>query len=285
MPNKLYVSLFALLTLFFTGNVRSELPNNVSYSAVTELDFQAPDATLQYGEDGLQIALLWRAKGEPAEALVVFVHGGCWLNSYDIAHSRAMTTALAQSGYDVLSIEYRRTGDEGGGWPGSLQDIRSALTQFLHDQPVAPSAQGVILTGHSAGGHLALLAAADDAPYMDKITTVVGLAAITDLPAYAQGTNGCQRATVDFMQGDPQQKADEYQAADPRQAKISAPIILLHGGKDGIVPEAQGSWPGIPTQWVDEAGHFDWLHPDTSAFSTLLNTLNSISAGGHVNQK
>ena len=62
--------------------------------------------------------------------LVILIHGGCWLNSFDVNHSRPLATALNQEGFAVWSLEYRRTGDSGGGWPGTLEDIQLALSQL-----------------------------------------------------------------------------------------------------------------------------------------------------------
>ncbi|MFT6039730.1 MAG: hypothetical protein ACI9TP_002530, partial [Candidatus Azotimanducaceae bacterium] len=48
--------------------------------------------------------------------MVVLIHGGCGLNSYDVVRSHAMSLALNQQGYAGWSLEYRRIGDVGGGW-------------------------------------------------------------------------------------------------------------------------------------------------------------------------
>ena len=105
---------------------------NVSYKQVTELDFTPAAKKLPYGnaDNGLQYGLLWLpVVSEPAEKspLVILVHGGCWLNAYDIEHTYPLSTALAQDGYAVWSLEYSRTGDSGGGWPGTFEDIKMGL--------------------------------------------------------------------------------------------------------------------------------------------------------------
>ena len=85
--------------------------------------------------------------------LVILIHGGCWLNSFDVNHSRPLATALSQAGFAVWSLEYRRTGDPGGGWPGTLEDIQLALTQLerfpltpliCHGSPLLATPQAVI---------------------------------------------------------------------------------------------------------------------------------------------
>jgi acetyl esterase/lipase len=49
--------------------------------------------------------------------------------------------------------------------------------------------------GHSAGGHLALLAGGE----IKRLKGVIGLAAITDIAEYAMGSNSCQKVTNNFM--------------------------------------------------------------------------------------
>ena len=93
-------------------------------------------------------------------------------------------------GYDVWVPEYRRVGDEGGGWPGSLEDIVAAV-EFVTDKTGQPP----ILVGHSAGGHLALRAAQTGL----AIDGVVGLAPITDLVSYGAESGSCQSMVAPFM--------------------------------------------------------------------------------------
>src|SRR5260370_23879587 len=68
---------------------------------------------------------------------------------------------LATRGYAAWNIEYRRVGDAGGGWPGTLLDVALA-TDYL--RILAPTyeldLQRGVPIGHSAGGHLALWLAA-----------------------------------------------------------------------------------------------------------------------------
>ena len=83
---------------------------NVRYKQVTGLDFKPATKKLDYGnmDNGLRYGLLWLpAEVEPGEKspLVVLIHGGCWLNAYNIEHTYALSTALAQAGYAVWSIE------------------------------------------------------------------------------------------------------------------------------------------------------------------------------------
>lgn len=247
---------------------------DVPFDEVEALPFRPAEHRLAYGEDPLQYALLWNPvlpEGTTPKALIVFIHGGCWLNAYDIKHSFALSTALSQEGYAVLSLEYRRSGDTGGGWPGSFDDIRAAFafTKQLQSGDLNPLA--VIALGHSAGGHLALLAGAQDA----SLRGVVGLAAITDIIRYAAGDNSCETATHEFMGGDFASEAAQYHAANPVEHKPHRNTFLLQGSADALVAPSQADIAGALAITLEGAGHFDWVHPGSPAFQTLLSTLSA----------
>jgi len=251
--------------------------SNVSYKSVTELGFAKADHKLIYGDANplLQYGLLWLPENLAANEkapLVVFIHGGCWLNAYDIIHSYALTSALAKSGFAVWSLEYRRTGDAGGAWPGSFDDIRQGLaySSRLGDYPL--DLQRIVIMGHSAGGHLALLAAADN----QDIHAVIGLAAISNIIEYSRGTNSCQTAALKFMDGPYEAKPAAYEAANPASRQVHKNTILLQGNADSIVPLDQSQLTGASTTVHEGAGHFDWLHPGTTAYQLLLSKLEDI---------
>ncbi len=88
-----------------------------------------PDVTVAYGEHPDQIADLRRPAGSgPPRPLVVVVHGGFWRAEYDRRHTGPLASALAALGYPVAQLEYRRTGQPGGGWPGTLTDVLAGVS-------------------------------------------------------------------------------------------------------------------------------------------------------------
>ncbi len=254
--------------------------SNVAYSAIAELPVGSPNEVLAYGDGPFQFGELWLptsstdtdASNEPVRRhpLVVLVHGGCWLNSFDIRHTHALSTALAQAGYAVWSVEYRRTGDQGGGWPGSFDDIKAAIEYLpeLSEYPVKTNR--VALAGHSAGGHLALLAGADR---LYDFSAVIGLAAIVDLEKYSQGENSCQLATPKFMGGTPAGFPKRYNEANPATLNLHESTILLHGSLDSIVPVAHAQTSTASRRIIEGGGHFDMIHPGTASYQILLQEL------------
>lgn len=259
--------------------------NNVSYSSLAVLPYNNNSIKLQYGTEPLQYGQLYlppTATLQRKAPLLVFVHGGCWLNAYDISHSRAFSQAVAAEGFAVWSVEYRRTGDEGGGWPGTYNDVLQAL-QFSQQAftAYAVDSTNIAIAGHSAGGQLALLAAGQtsQAPAtksLPSVKGVIGLAAITDMATYASGTNSCQRATSQFLGGKASEQPGRYQDANPRQQAMHPTTLLLHGSADTIVPLDQASSSNMTYQIVADAGHFDWIHPHTRAYKQFIASLQEL---------
>lgn len=253
-----------------------KVENNVAYSKVAALSFTPADEQLAYGTDPLQYALFWRGnqlENKAPQPLVILIHGGCWLSAYDIQHTYALSTGLAQAGFNVWSIEYRRSGDAGGGWPGSYEDIKAGILASASYNSGEFDLADSVLVGHSAGGHLALLAGGVIKP----LKGVIGLAAITDIEEYATGANSCQQVTKGFMHGMPADKPTEYQMANPSKQPIHVNTIILQGDKDTIVPAFALDQLDRKVIMLEGVGHFDWIHPGSAAFVALTQQLNGLT--------
>jgi acetyl esterase/lipase len=251
--------------------------DQVPYSALLSLPKSAPTRVFSYGSNALQTVSLYEAqknnKGRSvSNSAVVFIHGGCWLNAYDASHGAGFYSALAKTGIDTYAVEYRRTGDEGGGWPGSFHDIQDAINTISDTLSQADDGKNIYIVGHSAGGHLALLAAASKLEIPDNVNikSVIGLAAITDITEYAKGANSCQTATPDFMGGKPEVRFEAYKQASPKLERIVYPVVLMQGAADAIVPALHSVSEHAETISIPNGGHFDWLHPKSDSYKALL---------------
>jgi len=281
MPRLILFFVCSLLTPLAGGQppgpVEERALVNVSFDAVlalNTLNTWEPDLRLSYGEDPLQFGWLWLPLRErPDPALIVFIHGGCWLNEYAVDHSFALAGALAERGFAVWSIEYRRSGDPGGGWPGSLEDILAALKYRQHLSAYDLQSYPFAILGHSAGGHLALLAGARLAQQETNLAMVAALAGISDLVSYGRGDGDCEQAVSRFMGGDADNLAANYQQASPARQTLHPRTWVFHGGADSIVPLSQANLNGTILRVLPEAGHFDWIHPGSAAFQLLLASL------------
>ncbi len=202
----------------------------------------------------------------------MLIHGGCWLAEYDLAHVAGIAESLREAGIATWTIEFRRVGDDGAGDPGTFDDIRAA-----YDSLIAQSkARGldktrIVLAGHSAGGHLALWLAAERGV---KVRGTVGLAAITDIAAYAKPT-GCGAGITRLLGGTPVERAEAYGARSPvARPRADGKVTLVVATDDRIVPRAQADayLSRFPKTHVIEqpGGHFDVVAPWTDAWHAAL---------------
>ena len=79
------------------------------------------------------------------------------------------------------------------------------------------------------------------------------------------------------MAGMPDEKVSDYYLANPLNLRLTdnaiTQVTLLQGGADTIVPISQARHPNARIVIEPGAGHFDWIHPQSAAFQTLLGVL------------
>jgi acetyl esterase/lipase len=136
--------------------------------------------THRYGGDADQVADLYLPEGDGPFPVAVLIHGGFWRARFgrDLMHGACLD--LQRHGIAAWNVEYRRLGT-GGGWPASFEDVRTAASALATLDEGRIDLGRVALVGHSAGGHLALLAGAGGRCGGVGIAGVLGLAAVSDL--------------------------------------------------------------------------------------------------------
>lgn len=232
-----------------------------------------PDLTLRYGSHPDHVVDVRLPANVPAPVVVV-IHGGFWRAAIDRTHTGPMASALAAAGYVVAVPEYRRTGQEGGGWPGTFDDVAAALDAL--PALLTPYAAGKpTLLGHSAGGHLALWAAGSRSA--TALRAVVSLAGCVDLEMCAElGLD--DGATELLLGGSPTEVPDRYASADPaRLPPPHMPVITLHGTADDRVPIEVGrsytARTGTELRELPGIGHFALIDPLSPVWPHVLSAL------------
>jgi acetyl esterase/lipase len=213
--------------------------------------------------------------GAAAGVVVLLVHGGFWKTAWDRRHTRAMARALAGEGFVVATPEYRRVGPGGsGGWPETGEDVRRAADRLpeLLDGIGVPMEE-LRVTGHSAGGQLALWLAATGLP----VERTVALAPVGDL-----------RAAIDRRLGDDavlrllgnHDLEESLAAADPMSlldARPAGDVHIVHGARDDIVPVELSRGLVERHPWVrlheTPGAHFEVIEPGSSDWAEVLLTL------------
>lgn len=211
----------------------------------TLLDLRPPRRRDSYGAHPQQRAELHLPDGPGPHPVVVALHGGFWRAKRSLRYMRPVCADLARHGWAAWNVDYRRVGrGEGGGWPATFEDVAAAIDR-LADLDAPLDLTRVAAVGHSAGGHLALWAAArpglpagapGSAPRVALTTGVAALAAVYDLEATPDlcAPGG---AVYDLMGGSPGDATDDrYALANPiRRVPLGIPILLVHGGADETV--------------------------------------------------
>jgi acetyl esterase/lipase len=229
---------------------------------------------IAYGSDGNQFIDLFEPQATPRSEIVMMIHGGFWRAKYDLHHASHLCSALAREGFTVANVEYRRVGNAGGGWPGSFHDIQNACTtthELLADAPL-------VVCGHSAGGHLALLLGSENR----ALAGVVALAPVAVLrEAYDLPLSN--DAVVEFMGGTPQQRPREYDEACPSRHPLKTPATLIHGTDDDVVPillsrEYSRLRHGDSVRLVElpGTGHMELIDPEDAAFDTVAGAITDL---------
>ena len=252
---------------------------------------------ITYGKGEQQFGELRVPKGGGPFPVLIVIHGGCWQNAFDYVYMTRLAAWFTEHGVATWTIEYRRLGDDGCGWPGTFLDV-AAAADALRD--IAPKSdldlKRVYAAGHSAGGQLALwLASRAKLPEASElyrkdpvaIRGVLGLAAITNLAKYRVGPpDSCHSSVEPLLGGSPDKVGLRYAETSPAERlPLRVPQIFIQGEKDPIVDAASvreyveaakkaGDQAAIFS--LPDAGHFETCVPlpqTTAVFEDALRML------------
>ena len=266
----------------------------ISYSDLLTRERPHADVRIAYGPLPLQYGELWLPTGQGPYPLVVMIHGGCWLA--DLPGTELMdyvSDDLRADGVAVWNLEYRRIGNEGGGWPGTFQDVAAGADHVRELAKAYPLDLGhVVFAGHSAGGHLALWASKasplrGENPVLPR--GAVSLAGIIDLAAYREtGPDACGGpGTIDALTGAKFRKTqDLYGGLSPAaMLPLGLPQAVISGDLDPIVPPRFGAAyaaaakaKGDPVTELNlkGAGHFELIDPTAPAWAVIKAQIKSL---------
>ncbi|MGW3835873.1 alpha/beta hydrolase family protein [Streptomyces microflavus] len=269
----------------------------------------APDRTASYGDHPDQVIDFYAPRdGRTGAPLVVLLHGGAWRAPYDRAHVSPLADFLARRGFAVASVEYRRGGAEGQGqepgadpvagrWPETFDDVAAALDAVpalaARELPEA-DVRRIVVTGHSAGGHLALWAAARHVlpegspwhlPAPPPLRGVVALAPIADF-ATAVELGVCGGAVSQLLREGGESEERTAQADPTALLPTGIATAIVHGEEDIVVPlavseayvdAAAKSGEMVGFTLLGDVGHFPLIDPLADACAIVAEEITQLA--------
>jgi acetyl esterase/lipase len=222
--------------------------------------------------------------------VAVLIHGGFWRARYHLRLEDRLVAALEGGGWAAWNLEYRRLGWRSrGGWPATLEDVAAGIDHLgnLHEQL---DTSRVVAIGHSAGGQLALWAAARPglpagAPGAEPSVRLSGAASqagVVDLREAAR-LRLSRRAAESFLGGSPERRPERYDLASPiERLPLNISQLLVHGEADEVVPidlsrryARRAAEAGDPCELVElpGVGHHEHLDAGTAAWQAVTTWL------------
>ncbi|OKJ32218.1 MULTISPECIES: alpha/beta hydrolase [unclassified Streptomyces] len=263
----------------------------------------APDASAAYGNHPDQVIDFYAPRdGRTGAPVVVVLHGGAWRAPYDRRHMSPFADFLARRGFAVASVEYRRGGEipqqrgdgpVAGRWPETFDDVAAAmdaLPALLARELPEADVRRIVLTGHSAGGHLALWAAARHVlpvgspwrlPAPPPLRGVVALAPIADFTRAVE-LDVCSGAVGQFL-GREEEFEERSRHADPAVLlPTGIATVVVQGTTDRDVPQpvaeafvdaAARAGETVGLTLLPEVGHFPLIDPASDACAVVAEEL------------
>jgi acetyl esterase/lipase len=178
---------------------------------------------------------------------VIFIHGGGWVAGSKESAVLHLLPYL-EMGFAVVNVEYRLA--KLALAPAAVEDVRRALRWvWANAKTYAFDTTKIVVTGGSAGGHLALMCGMLDASagfdqttgwdpvaVTPKVAAIVNWYGITDVADLMEGPNYQQYAAA-WLGSLPNRK-ELAKAVSPLTylRKNTPPIFTVHGDADQLVP-------------------------------------------------
>ena len=213
---------------------------------------------------------------------VLLIHGGGWVGGTKEG-TLMMALPYLEMGLAVVNVEYRLAKSSLA--PAAVEDCRLALRWvFKNAKEYGFDTTKVIVTGGSAGGHLALMTGMlepadgfdmpkdwDYAGVQPKAAVIINWYGITDVKDLLAGPN--KQLYAVYWLGTQFHKDELAERVSPLTyvRKTVPPILTIHGDKDGLVPydhavrlHAKLTAAGVPNQLITVPGgnHGGFARPE-----------------------
>jgi acetyl esterase/lipase len=270
--------IFAIIFLAVCGEAFAQQPTSPTLLQIADRYWMQPDVVYGSANNTPLKLDIWYPRDNPNPTpVIVYIHGGGWIFGSKEGAVYQLLPYL-ERGWRAVNVEYRMAGNSLA--PGSVEDTRCALRWIYRNaKQYNFDTTKIVLTGHSAGGHLSLITgmlpdgtALDNrcyagAQYGDvpmKVAAIVNWYGISDVNDLIAGPNLKNYAAM--WMGAMPNAAEVAKSVSPLTYVRPGlpPIITIHGDKDDVVPYTQATR----------------LH-DALTKSGDVNKLITVKGGGH----
>jgi uncharacterized protein len=248
-----YLAIAATMFLFqrqlqYFPTQRAPMPDGVGLTDVQLAALATPDG---------ETLVMWYAPAAPGKPTILFFHG----NAGEIADRAARFSVYRAKGYGAAFLSYRGFGGSTGSISetGLMTDAQTAY-DWLLAKGVTP--ENIALIGESLGTGVAVQLAAQQP--VGAVILEAPYAAAVDVAAGLYGW-----LPVRWLM------KDQFRSTD-HIAKVTAPLLILHGTEDRVIPFAMGQHlfaaANEPKQFIAMvgAGHEALFDPATWALEVTF---------------
>jgi acetyl esterase/lipase len=239
-------------------------------STIGEQYWIQPDITYGVANQYTLKLDVWQRKDEKtAVPTLIYYHGGGWIFG-DRTGATLLLLPYLEMGWNVINVEYRMANVSLA--PAAVEDCRCALRWAVRNaKQYNIDTDRIVLTGHSAGGHLSLITGMlPDSTGLDhncdgteklRVAAIINWYGISDVSDLVQGPNRKDYAVMWMgSQPDPLTIAKRVSPLTYVRAGLP-PILSIHGDADPVVPYDQStrlhqalSAAGVPNELVTIKG-------------------------------
>jgi len=203
---------------------------------------------------GIELKLdVYRRRDRPTGCPTLMqIHGGAWILGSKNEQGIPLMLRLASAGWVAFSVDYRLS--PSATFPEHLLDLKRALAWIRErGREYGADPDFLVVTGGSAGGHLASLVAltANDPEYQpgfEQVDTAVqgcvsfyGVYDFADRHKVMRNTGLAQLLERRVMKKRLDEATEAYEKASPisRITRDAPPFLVIHGNLDTLVPVEQ----------------------------------------------
>jgi len=219
-------------------------------STVSERYLIYPDITYGMANNyALKLDVWQRKETKMSVPTLIYYHGGGWIWG-DRTGATLFFLPYLEMGWNVVNVEYRMASVSPA--PAAVEDCRCALRWAVRNaKQYNIDTDRIVLTGHSAGGHLSLITGMlpnrtglDNNCYGDeklRVAAIINWYGISDVADLIQGSN-LKNYAVMWMGSQTDQLAIAARISPLTYVRAGLPPIMsIHGDADPVVPYEQSA--------------------------------------------